>query len=58
MKNDILKYAKNLLKSDYLKTNPDLLKDFTTILNGNCIYLPHLIYISVLAIGTKSSSNT
>lgn len=40
-KNNILKYANNLFKSDYLKTHPDLLKDFTTILDGNCIYLPN-----------------
>ena len=41
MKNNIVKYATQLFKSDYLKTNPDLLNDFTTILDGNCIYLPN-----------------
>lgn len=41
MKNQILKYTKSLFKSDYLKTHPELLNDFTTILNGNCIYLPN-----------------
>ena len=41
MKNNIVKYATNLFKSDYLKTQPELLNDFTTILDGNCIYLPN-----------------
>lgn len=41
MKNDIIKYANQLFKSDYSKTNPDLLNDFTSILDGNCIYLPN-----------------
>lgn len=41
MKNNIVKYANQLFKSDYLKTNPDLLNDFTSILDGNCIYLPN-----------------
>jgi len=41
MKNNIVKYANQLFKSDYSKTNPNLLNDFTSILDGNCIYLPN-----------------
>lgn len=40
-KNNILKYANNLIKSEYMKTNPQLLQDFDKILNGHCIYLPN-----------------
>tara|TARA_B100001094_G_scaffold313146_1_gene350575 strand:- start:1208 stop:2059 length:852 start_codon:yes stop_codon:yes gene_type:complete len=39
MKNNILKYANNLIKSDYNKYNPDLYNDFQKILNNECIYL-------------------
>ena len=41
MKNNILKYANNLIKSDYMKCNPDLYVDFQNILNNECIYLPN-----------------
>jgi hypothetical protein len=41
MKNNILKYANNLIKSDYMKCNPDIYTDFQNILNGECIYLPN-----------------
>ena len=40
---NIVKYANQLFKSDYSKTNPDLLNDFTSILDGNCIYLPNFL---------------
>ena len=41
MKNNILKYANNLIKSDYMSCNPDIYSDFQNILNGECIYLPN-----------------
>lgn len=41
MKNNILKYANNLMKSDYNKCNGDLYNDFINILNNECIYLPN-----------------
>ena len=41
MKNNILKYANNLIKSDYMKCNPDIYTDFQNILDGECIYLPN-----------------
>ena len=40
-KNEICKYANNLIKSDYMKTNPHIFNDFQQILNGNCIYIPN-----------------
>lgn len=41
MKNQASKYAMGLFKSDLSKLNSQLISDFESIIDGNCIYLPN-----------------
>jgi len=41
-KNDTLKYACNLLKSEFALVNSSIQDDYLAILNGGCSYLPNL----------------